>query len=199
MQWAWGWSLVLQEGEEGHCPQPLPALQGGQLHQAHTLQHLSPQLAQQLTGCPHGSWREAWCEAPTAWLPQGSGRKELAWQQGPHLATRGLATGPLQSVKTLIDLSRREPLPPGPPSPLVLSPLHSRDTLTASSQQIVHDNNFLPWLQGISLDFQLGLQMGSRHMVHSGQRLGADGPSAPVPTHPAISWLCEPGPAPQPL
>lgn len=49
-------SLILQEREEWHRSQLLPALQGGQLHQAHTLHHLSPQLAQQLTGCTHGSW-----------------------------------------------------------------------------------------------------------------------------------------------
>lgn len=35
--WAEAGSLELQKGEEGHGPQLLPALQRGQLHQAHAL------------------------------------------------------------------------------------------------------------------------------------------------------------------
>lgn len=49
--------------------------------------------------------------------------------------------------------------------PAVLAQGGGGETLTASSQQIVHDNHLLPWLQGVSLDFQLSLQVGSRHRV----------------------------------
>ena len=44
-----------------------------------------------------------------------------------------------------------------PPPPSLLG---SGETLTASGQQIVHDNNLLPRFQGVSLDLQLSLQMG---------------------------------------
>lgn len=50
------------------------------------------------------------------------------------------------------------------------SPLHSGETLTTSGQQIVHDYHFLPWFQGISLDFQVSLWVENRHVVGTSLR-----------------------------
>lgn len=77
-------------------------------------------------------------------------------------------------------------------------PLGQGATLTASGQQIVHDNHLLSWLQGISLDFQLSLQRGSRYTVCMCPEMawevtptGRHTVWGPASTHPAVSWLCE--------
>lgn len=90
--------------------------------------------------------------------PGGWGKNELALQPGSPLAHRVN-----YSDEVLIHFTHTngEVLSPTPTSSLVPGPFHLGETLTASGQQIIHDDHLLPWLQSIFLDFQLSLWTGS--------------------------------------